>query len=226
MSPDSQRVSALRTPAPPTGRGPPPDPRRTLHRRLALRVVPRSQDRGRMDRRRNHRRQVGFDRHPVAPGDRKPRPSSACAAVAPRHTSPVGGTAAISKSSQCLHAVTSSALGFWWIRRLPRGRHLKCFTTLVRYTGSRSIPTRSSSSSRTRPAGPTKGWPSRSSTSPGCSPTSMGSASGGPSPKTVWVPVRHRSQALHRAARHAAGRGLHRQPGAVFPHVPRGSLGS
>ena len=26
---------------------------------------------------------------------------------------------------------TSPALGFAWIRRLPRGSHLKCFTTLV-----------------------------------------------------------------------------------------------
>ena len=25
----------------------------------------------------------------------------------------------------------SAALGFWWMRRFPRGSHLKCFTALV-----------------------------------------------------------------------------------------------
>ena len=58
-------------------------------------------------------------------------PSSACAAVAPRQTSTRGLTSAISVSSHGRHAATSAALGFAWIRRLPRGSHLKCFTTLV-----------------------------------------------------------------------------------------------
>ena len=38
-----------------------------------------------------------------------------------------------------------------------------------------------------RPAGPTKGSPSRSSLSPGCSPTSITSLRGEPSPKTACV---------------------------------------
>src|ERR687886_870789 len=57
------------------------------------------------------------------------------------------------------------------------------------------MPTSSRASSRTRPAGPTKGWPARSSWSPGCSPTIITSARPGPSPNTVCVPVRNRSHA-------------------------------
>ena len=58
-------------------------------------------------------------------------PSSACAAVAPRQTSTRGLTSAISVSSHGRQAAISPAFGFVWIRRLPRGSHLKCFTTLV-----------------------------------------------------------------------------------------------
>src|SRR5688572_26065018 len=82
------------------------------------------------------------------------------------------------------------------MRRLPRGSHLKCFTTLVRYTRLRSIPACSSARSSSFPAGPTNGWPARSSASPGCSPTSISSARDGPSPKTVRVPTLYRSHAL------------------------------
>src|SRR5438552_18683231 len=39
-----------------------------------------------------------------------------------------------------------------------------------------------------------------SSRSPGCSPTSITSADSGPSPKTVWVAVSQRTQALQPAA--------------------------
>src|ERR671933_3017970 len=59
------------------------------------------------------------------------------------------------------------------------------------------MPTSSRASSRTRPAGPTNGWPARSSWSPGCSPTIISSARPGPSPNTVCVPVRNRSHARH-----------------------------
>jgi hypothetical protein len=45
-----------------------------------------------------------------------------------------------------------------------------------------------------------KGWPLRSSCSPGCSPTSMIPVLVGPSPKTVWVAFFQRSQALQAAA--------------------------
>jgi hypothetical protein len=62
---------------------------------------------------------------------RNARPSSACAAVAPRHTSARGRTTAISAASQGWQACASPGLGFWWIGFLPRGSHLKCFTALV-----------------------------------------------------------------------------------------------
>ena len=68
------------------------------------------------------------------------RPSSACAAVAPRQTITRGLVNAISVSSQGRHAAISAPFGLAWMRRLPRGSHLKCFTTLVRYTRARSIP--------------------------------------------------------------------------------------
>ena len=47
------------------------------------------------------------------------------------------------------------------------------------------------------PAGPTKGFPARSSTSPGCSPTSIISAWSGPTPGTPCVASRHRSHRRH-----------------------------
>ena len=62
------------------------------------------------------------------------------------------------------------------------------------------MPASSSASSSNRPAGPTNGCPSRSSRSPGCSPTSISSERGSPSPKTVWVPVRQSGHAWQPAA--------------------------
>jgi len=64
---------------------------------------------------------------------RNDRPRSACAAVAPRHTSTVGRTWWSSASSHGRHASCSRRSGFRWIRRLPRGAafHRKCVTTLV-----------------------------------------------------------------------------------------------
>ena len=70
-----------------------------------------------------------------------------------------------------------SQFGFWWMRRLPRGSHLKCLTAFVTYARARSIPASASALSKTRPAGPTNGRPSRSSSLPGCSPTNRTSAS-------------------------------------------------
>src|SRR5579872_6090641 len=46
------------------------------------------------------------------------------------------------------------------------------------------MPTSARASFSNRPAGPTKGRPSRSSWSPGCSPTKAMSAPSGPSPST------------------------------------------
>src|SRR3954469_2144935 len=62
------------------------------------------------------------------------------------------------------------------------------------------MPAAARASSSRRPAGPTNGSPSMSSLSPGCSPTSMSSAFSPPSPNTVWVALRYRSQAVHPAA--------------------------
>ena len=70
----------------------------------------------------------------------KARPSSACAAVAPRQTITRGLANAISVSSHGRQAAISAPFGLAWMRRLPRGSHLKCFTTLVRYTRARSMP--------------------------------------------------------------------------------------
>src|ERR1700733_6653167 len=59
------------------------------------------------------------------------------------------------------------------------------------------MPARFSPRSSTPPAGPTNGRPSRSSRSPGVSPTSISSACLGPSPITACVAASHRSQARH-----------------------------
>jgi hypothetical protein len=62
---------------------------------------------------------------------RNARPSSVCAAVAPRQTMISGLSKAISESSHGRHAAISAPFGFLWMRRLPRGSQLKCLTTLV-----------------------------------------------------------------------------------------------
>ena len=62
---------------------------------------------------------------------RKPEPSSALPAVAPRITSTCGATTASSSRSHGRHASTSSFFGVWWMRRLPRSSNLKCLTTFV-----------------------------------------------------------------------------------------------
>src|SRR3954469_17674447 len=62
------------------------------------------------------------------------------------------------------------------------------------------MPACASASSRTRPAGPTNGAPSRSSRSPGCSPTNIATESRLPAPNTVCVPCSQRGQARHPAA--------------------------
>src|SRR5581483_1139425 len=70
---------------------------------------------------------------------RKDGPNTDCAAVAPRSTRTSGCTSDSSDSSHGAHALTSSRVGFWWMRRLPRGVHLKCFTAFVTYTRWRSM---------------------------------------------------------------------------------------
>ena len=83
--------------------------------------------------------------------------------MAPRQTITRGLTSASSVSSQGRQALTSPTVGLAWIRFFPRGSHLKCFTALVTKTSSRRIPAAARASSSTRPAGPTKGFPARSS---------------------------------------------------------------
>src|SRR5256714_13188073 len=58
-------------------------------------------------------------------------PITACAAVEPRQTIARGLMTSTSASSHGRQALISAAFGFLWMRRLPRGSHLKCFTTLV-----------------------------------------------------------------------------------------------
>src|SRR3954452_10914678 len=53
------------------------------------------------------------------------------------------------------------------------------------------MPAASRPRSSSRPAGPTNGFPLRSSRSPGCSPTSIRRARLRPSPNTVWVAGSH-----------------------------------
>src|SRR6266511_5058 len=127
-------------------------------------------------------------------------PRRAWAAVAPSATRTRGFTTSISASSHGRHARISSAPGRLWMRRFPRGVHLKCFPAFVTWTFRRSMPASSRARSRSLPAGPTNGAPSTSSRSPGCSPTSMTSAVRAPSPNTVWVALRYRSQPRHSAA--------------------------
>ena len=81
-----------------------------------------------------------------------------------------------------MQAAISSGSGSW----LPGGRH---FTTFAMWTVSRESPMPPSSSSRKRPAGPTKGRPRSSSRAPGASPMHITSAGAGPDPGTVCVRV-------------------------------------
>src|SRR5215469_4371798 len=62
---------------------------------------------------------------------RKCFPNKACAAVAPSATTIRGLTTLISASSHGKQASISTAPGLLWMRRGPRGTHLKCLTTLV-----------------------------------------------------------------------------------------------
>jgi len=63
--------------------------------------------------------------------DAKRRAKSARAAVEPRQTSTPGLTTRNSASSQGRQAAIWRELGFWWMRRFPRGSHLKCLTGFV-----------------------------------------------------------------------------------------------
>src|SRR5256885_3044039 len=79
------------------------------------------------------------------------------------------------------------------------------------------MPACSRARSSSLPAGPTKGRPSLSSLSPGCSPMKIARAVEVPSPKTVCVPVLYRGQAVQpaAAARSFAREGLSGTSGAA-----------
>ena len=87
--------------------------------RLLRRRVLRPQDRRRVHGGHDRRLQVPVDESAALLRDPERRPSRACAAVAPRHTTSRGRTSSISASSQGRQAAISSAFGRWWSRRLP-----------------------------------------------------------------------------------------------------------
>ena len=63
---------------------------------------------------------------------RNPRPQQGLGRRRPEaHDDLEGRRHAISASSHGRQAAISTELGFWWIRFLPRGTHLKCLTTFV-----------------------------------------------------------------------------------------------
>ncbi len=68
---------------------------------------------------------------PRAPPIVTARPSICRAAVAPSATTARGRSSASSRSYHQRHALISPALGFAWMRRLPRCSNLKCLTALV-----------------------------------------------------------------------------------------------
>src|SRR6185437_14704258 len=97
------------------------------------------------------------------------------------------------------------------------------------------MPASSNASSRRRPAGPTKGAPSRSSRSPGCSPTNMARELRVPAPKTVCVACSQSGQARQPAAASRSfgrlGRGgtssaAEAAISGAFPPKPGRSIGS
>ena len=86
------------------------------------------------------------------------------------------------------------------------------------------MPASSSARCNIAPAGPTKGFPSRSSLSPGCSPTSIIVARFAPAPNTTCVARAYRSQPWHRSAAAAArsGSANRERTGARTVPVPSG----
>lgn len=119
------------------------------------------------------------------------------AAVAPMATTTAGSTSSSSLASHHRHCSTCPMDGFWCMRLLPRRRKRKCLTALVTNTSWREMPAASSARSSMRPAGPTNGRPLKSSSEPGCSPTSISGACAGPSPGTPCVAGFHSSQRRH-----------------------------
>lgn len=143
------------------------------------------------------------------------RPKSQWVGVLPRVTMILGRTRPICAASHSQQAAISSFVG----TRFPGGRH---FTTLVMYTSSRLIPALSKILVRSWPAGPTKGPPVWSSTSPGASPISIRTVGARPSPNTTWVRLslngqRRQERTLRRKSSRDGekpGKGRHLRAGA------------
>ena len=155
-------------------------------------------DHERRERRRTNRRDAAVTLNGL--------PSSACAAVAPRQTMTRGLTSAISVSSHGRQAAISPRVRLLVDPALAARLPLEVLDDVgdVDRPRDRCRPPRSARSS-SLPAGPTNGWPARSSASPGCSPTSISRARRAPSPNTVCVPRFHRSHAAAVAASRTFG---------------------
>src|SRR2546423_15721930 len=115
---------------------------------------------------------------------RKSGPSSACAAVAPRHTRICGLISSISLSSHGKQAATSRAFGFLWIRRFRLAVHLKCLTTFVTYVSAGAVSPSPQSGIFTPPPPPPHRAPPPTSSLPPCSPHTTRAPTPPPAPPT------------------------------------------
>ena len=105
--------------------------RELLHRGMAGVLVRHAQDRRRVHRRGDRRSVVEVQYLSAMLGDAEVPAEQRLRGRRAEETMSSGRTASISASSQGRQAAISSPLGVAWIRRLPRGVHLKCFTALV-----------------------------------------------------------------------------------------------
>ena len=148
---------------------------------------------------------------------RKSRPRIAWAAVAPRQTRMSGRTISISRSSHGRHARISDAFGRSCRRRLPLGRHLKCLTTLLTKTVSRSTPPPlTHRRERGRPDRRTDGRPG---------PLCLRAAPRRASAEHARVPRRRRSESHAARDRRPRSRPLPCGPRRARPSAERGERG-
>ena len=126
---------------------------------LAARAVPAGRRRVKRGRHRRAREDVE-QLPPVAGLTRKSRPRSAFMAVAPGpdHHRGVDRTRSRPAATGGRRGISRS-FGVSWMRRPPRGVHLKCLTALVTYTRSRDLGLGQGAVEQLLPAGPTNGRP-------------------------------------------------------------------
>ena len=128
-------------------------------------------------------------------------PKSAWAAVAPRRRAPRGARARAPPGPTEDRPRPRSRFGRSWRRRLlPARSPLEVLDDVGDEDALAVDAGGSTASSRIRPAGPTNGAPGESSVIAGLLADEHQRRGTGPSPKTVWVPDAHRSQARHPAA--------------------------